>query len=278
MKHALHIYFWLLVTIVSLGCQKSVEVDLFPPFQRKLVPSIFIGAGDTSATAYLQYTLPLFGDTGTQERVNVKNAKMVLTTPSGPIVLSYDENNQYYYVGLNAPIEPGQTLRIDVDDSIEQTNGSAVVPQPVDVSVSLTFDSSLFLGELTRYQAKLTYTLNGSQPAYVRIFPQLFMEDGWMENLIDEQFTPIKLLLPGQSVTQQFNLVKPYEEAVPSFMQVVVVSCDVHYARYYNSVASSFLEFFPATEPTMDYSNMSNGIGIIAAYTISETETIFIKP
>lgn len=278
MKHITQVCIYGLMFLTIIGCQKTEEVDIVPAYQRKLIPFVFIGAGDTTITCNAQYTLPIFGDTGSTNAVIAKHANIVLTNQNGQTLLTYSEIDQYYSASLINPIQIGQIYTVVASDSFEQTSGSTIVPQPADVTIAIRFDSAVFLEELTRYIATITYTLNGNEPAYVRILPQLVMEDGWLENMVDEQFTPIKKLMPGQSVTQQFKVVKPYAEAVPFFIQTIVLSCDVHYARYYNALNSSFLEFFPATEPSIDYTNMSNGIGIVASYNFSETEITFIKP
>lgn len=264
--------------LIISGCQKSEEVQLYPDFKPQLVGITFIAAGEDFATPTFQYTRPAFKDpSDTQALIIAPGIKAEFFTNGILVPIQYDSIGNAYQAFLPTPPLPGQSFTITATDGKETVTGSTTIPEPVQIDASFSLDSLTFFETLLKYNASITYTLKGNQSQYVRIIPRMYFTNGNSELMIDENFNPIQKLAPGQSFTQQFRVVKPDETSFPDSIECIVLSCDEAYAKYSNSTSFNFFDIFPGGEPTIHYSNMSNKIGVIASYTMSESKILKIK-
>lgn len=273
----IYIHIFLLLLFI-IGCQKSEEVEFYPSFKPQLVGITFIAAGEGVVTSTFQYSRPVFKDPiDTEAILIVPGIKATLFNNGTSIPITYDSVGNNYQALLPTPAMPGESFSITATDGNQIITGSTTLPKPADIEVSFTFDSLPFLDVLFKYNATITYTLKGNEAKYVRIIPRIYFTNGNSDLMIDESFKPIPKLLPGQSLTQQFRIVKPEEMSIPDSIECIVLSCDEAYVKYANSTLFSLFDFFPGTEPTMHYSNMSNKIGVIASYTQSDSKILKIK-
>jgi hypothetical protein len=268
----------LMFLLVLFSCQKTEEVILYPAFTPKLANITFISAGDVLIVASFQYTRPSFQDTSQNiDFVAAKNVVAELLTNGAINPIEFDSFSDQYQTVLSTPAFPGQSFTLNATDGNQRITGSTTIPFPAKIDLSFRLDSNIVPEIGLRYSAKLTFTHKGNQPQYVRIIPRMYFSTGGSEIMNDESYTHIAKLLPGQSFTQEFRIFKPTTEDFPDSIECTVLSCDEAYAKYYNAAVSSIFDLFPNTEPTIQYSNMSNKIGVIASYTLSESKILNIK-
>jgi len=271
----LHIAF---VLLSLSACQREQVVDLDVPQKSKLVGAVYVGAGTSSVMASVTRTVPVIGTPESFEPKFVANATGTLTDlgTSETWPFAFDAMNNQYSTTLNtSTVEAGRQYRVQFSDDYETVTGTTTVPLPITTSVSVKLDSVLGEGMINSYTAAITCTLLTEGTHNIRLVPVIIFNDTIPYPMTDVFNTePVYTINKGGSFSHTFSVPYGYGETVPTGIEVMVLSCDEAYTRYFNSTGFSYDQFGPLSDPSIVYSNMSNNVGVIASYNISETHTI----
>jgi hypothetical protein len=247
------------------SCEKDDEVDLKIPFQKKLFSAIIIGNADTSFSAFLSYTSPVYGSGSTGEPIIAEKANAIITTENNTYELVYDSIIKRYTQSLGGKrITAGQTFNIKVSDNQETVTGKCTVPNGANVTLAVQLDSSL--NTTYYYNARFTCTLLSPEKKYILLIPKIIFSDSSEAEMQEELFTPLKELTTNTTLEKQFGTT-PVFSSFPVRIECKVWVCNEAFAKYYNSYAAfNVFSILPISSPAITYSNMSNKIGVIAAY------------
>lgn len=273
------IFYIAILMLVLTGCERQEDVEIKVPFKRKLVASVFIGAGDSLVRASLAYTTPVFGVTPAMDVQYADAANGVLFCNGVQTDFVFDSTN-HEYDAFTSPHNAiaGDSYKIMFADDRESVTGTTTIPAPVNLDFQLKFDST---GDpsLPVYHAEITYTLTSAAPAYVRILPILTLDDSLsIIPMYMEAFKPIVLMHPGESITAKFLASSSVNGLYPLNIRCIIIACDEAYAKYNNATQGvDFGSILPGSESSIVYSNMSNHIGIIASYNVCGEKVLNLK-
>jgi hypothetical protein len=274
-------YVYIILLFLLGSCQREQIVDLEVPHKRKLVASLFLRADANSASAYLTHTTPVFGTEPRTDPAYVTTGSGYIRNPGSAETWSfvYDSQDLDYKTSLDpATFRPGQQYEVSFSDEYETVTGTTTVPYPVAASVSVKIDSVMEFGSYT-YNVTVTCTILSEGSFYVQLSPVILFEDGSVYPMYASTLERnIRESVKGQSFSQKYTAPFASEFIRPTEVQVMLISCDKTYAGFYNSSGEiSFDDLGPITEPSFAYSNMSNGVGVFASYTISDTYTFPVR-
>jgi hypothetical protein len=247
------------------SCDKEDEVDLKIPFQKKLVSAIVIGNTDTNFSAFLSYTTPVYGTGFISDPTIAEQANAFITTENNTYELVYDSIIKRYTQSLNGKsITAGQTFNIKVSDKKETITGKCTIPSDASVTLNMQLDSSL--NTLYYYNARFTCKLLSPEKKYILLIPKIIFSDSSEVEMQEEQFTSLQELTTNTTLERKF-VSNPIFPAFPVRIECKVWVCDETFAKHYN-INTTFYAFsgFTIGSPALTYSNMSNKIGVIAAY------------
>lgn len=271
-------YLIILLTLVS--CQREKEVGIDVPQESKLVAVVYAGADNSSVVATVTHSTPVIGTSQTYEATYADNASGTFTdlSTSEAWNFTYDQDTRLYTANLSTTtIQEGHQYELRFSDDKETVTGTTTVPLPVATHISVLFDSIVTDGFVDQYKATITCTLLSEGTQNIRLAPVILYNDSFPFPMTDQFGTQFVFQLSkGQSFTQTFTSSYSLgaESYYPTQLEIMVLSCDDAYRKYYNSTGLNYDQLGPISDPTFVYSNMSNKIGVIASYNISETLNI----
>lgn len=271
-----------LVSFMAVSCVRENDVNLDIPQKRKLVAAVIIGAGDSSVSAMLTHSTPVLGTPVPMEASYVSNGSGELSQGSHTWPFFYTEKNMSYTATPDpGTIRAGQEYTVRLSDDIESVSGSTIIPLPVSTSVTMKFDSTVDSEGIAIYSAVFTCTSLSQGSFNIRLLPLLIYTDSSaypMTNIFLKQDIPS--LQKGQSFSTTFISILGSGPGTPrpAHIKLLVLSCDDTYRSYYNSTNGAGMDDLgPIIEPSIAYSNMSNGVGVVASYNVSETYLLPVR-
>lgn len=263
------------ILLQLVSCDTQEDVDITIPFHKKLVGGVIIGTSESSITASLTYTTPVYKKPVSMEPDIVTNANAFINEGSNQYNFTFNEPSGTYNTSLNgASVQAGQTYRLTASDGNETVTGQTTIPGGADVKLTVAFDS-LFHSSYF-YHANFNCQLLSAEKKYIRLVPTLFFNDSSQIEMAMPSYTSILELNQGQSFNCNFGANKIFPESVPVRIECKVLVCDEAYAKYFNTTTSATLyNILPIGEPNFAYSNLSNKVGVIASY--NHTKTFYFQ-
>ncbi|MBJ7429303.1 MAG: DUF4249 family protein [Bacteroidia bacterium] len=274
MKQLLLIFFAILV---FQSCEREEEILINLPYKKKLISEVFLGEGDSSFSATLSYTQPIFGKPVLAEPVYATKANAQISTDGKTFQLDYDSFN-FNYKGSYIPniIKAGETYHFKASDESETTTGFVTIPQKPAFDFELQFDSSF--ADIYFYNATIKCTLKSNFSVNTKFVALIVFNDSSRSLLTEVTSSKVPVLKPNESVTKKLFASKSSEFVYPVRIECLGISCSDSYMLYSNATSIfNFSNIFPISEPTITYSNMSNKIGVIAAYSLSTPKKFNIQ-
>lgn len=268
---------FIFVLIALFGCSSEEEITVNLPFKKKLVTQVYVGQNDEMLTAILTHTTPVFGTGAANEPDYATNANVWANINGTDYKLTYNPNTfEYNSDLLNNPIAENDVVKIKVNSELETITGQTKIPEKPLVSFDLELDSNL--NDFYFYHAKITCKLLSPGKKNLRILAKITYSDSITVFLGTKMFSAISSITSGQSFSENLFGYKITEFGYPVKIECFAVNCDDAYTQYYNNSGGiNFAEFLPISEPTIAYSNMSNNIGIIASYSVSNSQIFTFK-
>lgn len=258
------------------SCQKVTEINTDIPFQSKVVVTCFPASGDSILTVSVTRTTPVTGTTMPDQPVRVTDATVWITQNSLSFPLSYDLTDQVYKGSMNPErVDAGETFTCHVKADGETITGMTTIPGPRATTISVIFDSTFSAETNTyTYKANLHCTVLEEGTQYLFLYPILVYSDSTRYPMGDFEANRIRTITGKGSFNQEFSGMF-YATQIPAVrLEVMVITCDEQYARYYNRIG--FFDLSSAgslfVEPVITRSNMSNHIGLMGSMNINRTE------
>jgi hypothetical protein len=252
------------------SCETDEEVLINLPYKKKLVSEVFLCEGDSNFVANLSYTQPVFGKPILTEPVYATTAIALISVGVNTFNLVFDRFN-FNYSSSYQPniIKAGETYYFQASDESETVTGFTQIPLKPEFDFELKLDSSVT--NFYYYNATIKCTLKSNFSINAKFIAQMIFNDSSRLILTELLGSKIPVLKPNGNLTKILYAIKPNEFLYPVRIECIGINCNDSYTIYSNATnVFNFSTLLPINEPTIAYSNMSNKIGVIAAYSLSK--------
>lgn len=276
MNKRIHIFLCFLVSVL-VACEQTSMVDLNPGNTIKLNVAGFVGTGDSVHYFLVSRSSPVFG---VYEMVSdtIKNAKVKLDDGSQQVTLTYDSlNNAYANQDQLFFIRAGKPVNVTVEHEGMIVSAISTPPTPADATVHFAVDSFPENG-LMSFIIKATVHYKGAKAGYIRV--NGFVEDGLFSRvgLVESKGIEVILAQPGETYHFEYKINGNYfpDTQFGLVAQLYLLQCSSEYYNYYESLRRRSI-FSQVGDANLVYSNINNGIGIFAAYTVINKQQLKIR-
>lgn len=275
------IYIPAILTGLSLAftsCEKIVDnVDLGDA-KPKLVVFSYISPGSDTIFADVSLSRTI-NDVGYFYPPHIDNAEVVVSKAGGQsVTLQFDPGlSRYFAVVSSSYLETGHEYKIHVKTPDgKEVEASCTLPVQ-NTSLQITKADTVEMQDHTRYRFRLEFDDIPGQPDHYRIIAKAQIKydwDGYVqiydqygEFSYGEEFIAVKDRDGDTFVVEAVIKIWSYygdaEELLG--MQFYLLSTDEHYYHFHQSLQRYEPEN-PFSEPTIVYSNVSNGLGVFAGF------------
>lgn len=255
------------------SCERNADVDL-PDVDSKLALSCFISPQDTIIRAYVTRSIPVFelGSSNAQHQA-VTNATVTLYDANGSVQLTFNPTLGLYETPATSfPIVAGQSYRITVALSGYPTlEASTSVPLSVPADFSATadliIDSVSFPGfPLIQADIDHQFTDLSGDDNYYLINAVLNVNDTF--NGITQNYELARSIVSdnnsdGELIRGSLRTSINAQGSLSS-LTLWLTSGTYDYYEFHRTILSGSNGGDPFSEPTLVYSNVTNGFGIFA--------------
>jgi hypothetical protein len=300
MKKVIMIRLWVKLAVVLggllsvAGCESDANVEV-PQSQPRLVLSCFLSPQDTMLTVTVSKSVPIYGnaDTGNPNRT-VNDATVTLSDGNISVVLNLTQPNTGIYAtrASNLPILAGRTYFLNVTaPGGFQAEAFCTIPARRNEAITqIRLDSTIRNTDFryTEYSLSVEWQDAPGEGDYYRLFAE-------RPGSVQRGFDPSN---PGKTDTLYYSigfdqgevftrdagqdgrkfivrnglftsLYDPSGSGEPDRMErkinVVLMTTDRGYYEFHRALAN-YVGDNPFSEPTLLYSNVQGGLGIMAGY------------
>lgn len=262
--------------LVLSSCERTENIDAEIPFKSKLIVASIINADDSVIRVSVSRTTPYIGAVPRSEFPAMMDARVLISGSAGSINLIFDASEQLY-LGTASPstIKSGETYKIEVWQNNEYVTGSTVIPDSSTSVSSMLYDSLLSSG-YTTYRARFRCTNTGAHLSNIYLYPFMVYSDSTRYPMMFQQADRIRKLAPCEMMEQEYYGIFASEFVYPVRIELMTYVYDPVYTRYLNQVMNMSMSGAsgnPFAEPYIQYSNMSNGIGVFGSYRLINRES-----
>ncbi|MCA6363587.1 MAG: DUF4249 domain-containing protein [Bacteroidetes bacterium] len=260
-------------SLTLTSCERNADVDL-PDVDSKLALSCFISPQDTVIRAYVTRSIPVFelGSANTQHQA-VNNATVMLYDASGSVQLTFNPLlEQYEIPAASFPIVAGQTYRITVALSGYPTLEASTrvplsVPADFSATADLIIDSTSFPGfPLIEADIDHQFTDPAGDNNYYLINAVLNLNDtlnGIVRNYELARSIVSDHNADGEVIRGSLRTGINAQGSLNS-LTIWLTSGTYDYYEFHRTILNGNNGGDPFSEPTLVYSNVTNGFGIFA--------------
>lgn len=260
----------LVSVLIMTACVEDVDPGKLGLKERLIVVNSLISPQSDVLEVEVSWSRSVFGlqpDYGSNEDI-IATALVVLSNGSASVTLPYVQEDYRYKLDAGAmPIITGQTYNLTVTVGDETVTASATVPVAVAAS-----GFSITSGNNSSQRATVSWDDLPGEGHYYRINTFLLNANGEEEASIffdsDEYHSDVNRdasTITARGETYFFG-------SVPNFVQAkaLLVSCDENY-YFYHKDYNTFENDDPFSEAVQSRSNIEGGVGIFAAYQLTES-------
>lgn len=275
------IYIPAILTGLSLAftsCEKIVEnVDLGDA-KPKLVVFSYISPGSDTIFADVSLSRTI-NDVGNFYPPHIDNAEVVVSKAGGQsVTLQFDPGlSRYFAVVSSSYLETGHEYKIHAKTPDgKEVEASCTLPVQ-NTSLRITKADTVEMQDHTRYRFRLEFDDIPGQPDYYRLIAKALIKFEWDGNVqiyeysgefsYGEEFIAVKDRDGDTFVVEAaidiWNYYSDAEELLG--MQFYLLSTDEHYYHFHRSL-QRYEPDNPFSEPTIVYSNVTDGLGVFAGF------------
>lgn len=255
---------------VLVGCIEEVDPKKLGLKERLIVVNSLISPQSETLEVEVSWSRSVFGilpDYGTNEDI-ITTALVVLSNGTNSITLTYDPDKFLYTEAATSfAIIEGETYELSVTVDDKTVTASATVPQAVEAS-----GFSITTGGNSAKRATVSWDDLAGQENFYRINTFLLNANGEEDTSIffdsDEYHSDVNrdgATISARGETYFFGDVPAVVQA-----KALLISCDENYF-YYHRDYNLFENDDPFSEAVQSRSNIEGGVGIFAAYQLTET-------
>jgi hypothetical protein len=267
-----HIIPFLILFVLMASCERYEDADIDLPYKNKLVAVTFLEEGSDSISLILTRTQPVF-ESPLLPSEAITDADVYIRTSRETLKLSFNEQISQYTGKLHAGVLlAGETCRISILQNNEEVTGSTVIPVDVTSVISVKSGKTVENGYyLDVYDVK--YKIQEPGTYNVLLHASVVYSDSSVVPLIvqtGDLSTNIQKITSGIEMQMRFRSLITSNDIHPVRLEIIPQLCNDDYTNYHLSISSDLSLGLGTTgsEAVLIYSNMSNRIGITAAYNI----------
>lgn len=256
--------------LVMTACVEDVDPGKLGLKEKLIVVNSLISPQSDVLEVEVSWSRSVFGlqpDYGSNEDI-ISTALVVLSHGNTSVTLPYEQAEYRYKLDASAlPIITGQTYELSVTVGDKTVTASATVPEAVAAS-----GFSITSGNNSSQRATVSWDDLPGEGHYYRINTFLLNSNGEEEASIffdsDEYHSDVNR--DGATITARGETY--FFGSVPDFVQAkaLLVSCDENY-YFYHKDYNTFENDDPFSEAVQSRSNIEGGVGIFAAYQLTES-------
>lgn len=275
------IYLLLSISIVISSCESDAEVEI--PFEPvKLVLSTFLDPDADTNYIYLSKTDPVFDQNSVfSDDLLIDDGIVKISDGTNEITLRYDTKENAYYFRKN---------ELDIDFNKSYNISASAINQSIGVSVKTVDSNSIninnvsidsiisndeFGGNNISYRIRFNLNDPATEENYYRItvVPTYLSFDGTFieyEYLSNDIYSDVLISDAGKNGTSinvynEYNTLKfGFESLNFIAFKIYVSKIDVDSYKYFKSL-QNYTGDDPFSEPTLIYTNVPKGLGIVGS-------------
>lgn len=277
MKHLVKIIF-LLVGFSFVSCDKLVTNIEPPKTQKELVLFAFLSPEETTISAELSYSSPVFGTDNFGEVDYISNALVMISNNEGNSdTLVYNSVNKAYECQSAFKIVPGKTYKIKASYDGKSAEGTTSVPDQLVLIDTIEVLKSVGSQGESRIKIKTIWDDPGLKGLYYRTYNEQeysfgpgeksayevcseFISNSGKENKRLNSICESSYFSDGGSVSNSIN--------------IYLLTTDIHYYEYSKRRVNYFGDD-PFSEPVPQYMNVKGGLGVVSSFRRTKIQ---IKP
>lgn len=264
------------IIFFSTACEKTVDDIDLPEADKKLVLHSYIFPGCDTVIVHLTSDIPYFSEDYSSGDHTIDNATVKFSDDNHEITLVYDDNEEHYYGVLNNVItinsDKKYTIKASAPD-FQPVKGTCRVPKTKPGEFYLTdhkiiddvFGDDLLLEfeihdnpnennyyRMVYFEERINWQ---NDTSYVR--DEYVWKDYFTAKIFDDknkQGEVIKIKATVRDIKNEKNF------------RMMLLSVDEHYYNYHDKI-NNYEYGGPFSEPTILYSNIENGLGVLGSYT-----------
>lgn len=260
----------LIGAFIMMACVEHVDPGKLGLNEKLIVVNSLISPQSEVLEVEVSWSRSVFGlqpDYGSNEDI-ISNARVVISNGNNSVTLPYVQAEYLYKLDASQfPIITGQTYALEVMVGDKTVTATATVPQTVEAS-----GFNITAGSNGAQRATVSWQDLPGEGNFYRVNAFMLNENGQEEASIffDTEEYQSDLSRDGTRITARgetyfFGAVPDFAEAKAS-----LISCDENY-YFYHKDYNTFENDDPFSEAVQSRSNIEGGVGIFAAYQLTET-------
>jgi hypothetical protein len=261
-----------------VSCDKLVTNIEPPKTEKQLVLFAFLSPEETTITAELSYSSPVFGTSNFGEVDYIPNALVVISNNDGNSdTLIYNSVSKAYESLSAFKIEPGKTYKIKATYDGKSAEGTTAVPNQLVLIDTIEVLKSVGSQGENKIKIKTIWDDPGVKGLYYRIYNEQeysfgsgeksaygvcseFISNAGKENKRMNSICESSYFNDGGSGSNSIN--------------IYLLTTDIHYYEY-NRRRVNYFGDDPFSEPVPQYMNVKGGLGVVSSFRRTK---IGIKP
>ncbi len=261
----------------STGCEKEVKNVRLPQFQQKLVITSFLSPADTVTTIYVTSNKSIYGEI--DQQVTTGNLSGTISDGEKEIGLTQAEGGLEFR-NEDLPVVEGKTYKITVN-SDKGFSAEASCTVPVKRNLNIEADTTMITEDNPGYgknyyvSSKIYLTDPPGEDNFYRfICKELIYDMGYY-------YYPEKLRLigpeeelfsdegrKGEKILVNTIIASDSPKSDSTFLVFYILHTDKPYYLFHRSLENYSGGDNPFSEISPVYSNVTGGLGIVAAFTV----------
>ncbi|MFN4146323.1 MAG: DUF4249 family protein [Runella sp.] len=256
------------------GCEQWRVVSAVPEANQVIVVNAALSPQNTTTSIYVGRGERDFGKLQSSSALAIAEAEVFLTTGQSKKKLNFDPQTKLYQVSQNEfAVEAGKKYILEITVGKQKVKAECKIPEAISTPAFEARQSGRFIRSSVSWQA------TQANQAFMLEGYSFYRNEGVpVTTVANWDFDAADLLLSkeaGQLFSQSNEIRLNIERALPPTIDVVaeITQYDDNAVKYLSSVRNSLdspqmsLGFFDRfSSPTIRYSNIQNGLGIMVGY------------
>lgn len=275
------IYILILIGIgFQMACETEADIAI-PAQDPKFVLTSFINPGSENQLFTLYMSDPIFDGSTIDNSTQITTATIKISDGTKTVRIRYDSNSFAYLLlkdSMEIDFDKAYTVSVLYNGKSIETNFNTITNIPItinEVRIDSFVEQDPFGGEIKTYYAYLKWQDPASEKNYycVELYGLRKDENGdTLRVPLTDYYGNLYLSDEGKNGTELNTTLDVYSSGFEFFgldyigFDAVITKTDEHYYRYFKSL-QNYGGDDPFSEPSLIYTNINSGLGLIGCYT-----------
>jgi hypothetical protein len=262
------IFFLLFLSLAFVACDEKAQIEI-PNSEPKLVAASFIEANQDTLEVFLSWTLPIYynvdGELKSEAGAEVSLSKEGQTFPC------YYDATKERYIALVLGFQGGDEISLNVNYKNEKQLKATTILSPAP-QYDINYLGLKHVNEMDwdEYYHQIEFTCRNAEASnFYRMLFHVYISNPNMQGYTSEYFLEdysLHQLTPNQKITLLLSDYNLYDaNTVVDSIRYYVYGLNEDYYRYHTTLWNNqYNDVF--VEPTIVYSNVEGGLGILSGY------------